>query len=121
MKSKNQRINPYDDMAIVTATFTKSSGAAKAAIRYIQHRPGREGEKLWRELFGIAGNMNRQGAYQMIDDTEKGTVFFRFVISPDQKTEDTAKDLHLQTLTEQTMLALEEQLGKPVPFAAAIH
>jgi hypothetical protein len=43
------------------------------------------------------------------------------VISPDQETEDTAKDLHLHELTKQTMLALQEHLQKRVPFVAAIH
>jgi hypothetical protein len=42
-------------MAIVKATYTKSRPGAKAALRYIQHRPGREGEKVKRELFGIDG------------------------------------------------------------------
>jgi hypothetical protein len=109
------------DMAIVKATYTKSRGGAKAAIRYIQHRKNREQGNVTRELYGATGVIKRQDAYQMIDDAEKGTIFFRFVISPDQHTEDSAKDLHLQTLTAQTMLALEAQLGKPVPFAAAIH
>jgi len=109
-------------MAIVRATsYTKSPGAAKATIRYNQYRAGKDGQKITRELFDFAGGMDRQDAYQMIDDAEKGTVFFRFVISPDQHTEDIAKDLHLAAITEQTILALEEQLGKRVPFAAAIH
>jgi hypothetical protein len=121
MQRKTQQTNNTDAMAVVKATYTKSRGGAKAAIRYIQHRKDREGGKVTRELYGAAGVIKRQDAYQMIDDAEKGTVFFRFVISPDQQTEDTAKDLHLQALTTQTMLALEEQLGKPVPFAAAVH
>ena len=119
--STNQRTNPYDNMAIVKATYTKSRGAAKAAIRYIEHRPGREGEKVKRELYGRDGSVERGEAYRMIDDAEKGTVFFRFVISPDQQTEDTTKDLHLEKITTQTMLALEEQLARDVPFVAAIH
>src|ERR671918_1864641 len=105
MMSTNQRTNPYDTMAIVKATYTKIKGAAKAAIRYIEHRPGREGEKVKRELYGRDGSVERGEAYQMIDEAEKGTVFFRFVISPDQQTEDTAKDLYLEKITTQTMLA----------------
>jgi hypothetical protein len=109
-------------MAIVRATsYTKSKAAIKATIRYNQHRAGKDGQRISRELFGFAGVMDRQDAYRMIDEAEKGTVFFRFVISPHQETEDTAKDLRLQVLTEQTMLALEEHLGKRVPFAAAVH
>jgi hypothetical protein len=62
-------------MAIVRAKYSKSKSRTKAHIRYIEHRAGREGEKVKRELFGIDGVMNRQQAYQMIDEGEKGTAF----------------------------------------------
>jgi hypothetical protein len=121
MMSRNRRTNPYDNMAIVKATYTKSRPAAKAAIRYIEHRPGREGEKVKRELFGSDGVLDRQDAYRLIDAAEKGTVFFRIVISPDPATEDTAKDLLLTEITGQTMQALEERLQNHVSYAAVEH
>jgi hypothetical protein len=105
----------------VKATYTKSSGAAKAGIRYIEHRPGRVGEKMKRELFGIDGAMDRQQAYQMIDDAEKGTVFFRIVISPDPQTEDVEKDLALREITAQTLRNLGERVQKDVPYVAVEH
>jgi hypothetical protein len=108
-------------MAIVKATYTKSKVGAKAAIRYIEHRPGREGEKVKRELFGSVGVLDRQQAYQMIDAAEKGSVFFRIVISPDPQTEDTYKDLFLHEITAQTMLRLAERLTKDVPYVAVEH
>jgi hypothetical protein len=109
-------------MAIVRATsYTRNRQAIKATIRYNQHRAGKDGERKSRELFGVAGTLERIAAYEMIDNAEKGTVFFRFVISPDEETEDTAKDLALQELTRQTMLALQEHVQQRVPFAAAIH
>jgi hypothetical protein len=108
-------------MAIVKATYTKSSSTAKAGIRYIEHRPGKDGEKVKRELYGADGVMDRQQAYQMIDDAEKGTVFFRFVISPDPATEDTDKDLRLSEITAQTMQSLEERLHNEVSYVAAEH
>jgi hypothetical protein len=109
-------------MAIVRATsYTRSVKAIKATLRYNQHRAGKDGKRKSRELFGLAGSLGRIAAYEMIDTAEKGTVYFRFVISPDQNTEDTRKDLQLQTLTRQTMLALQEQLGSRVPFVATIH
>jgi hypothetical protein len=95
MRRQSQATNDIYHMAIVKATYTRSKGGAKAAIRYIEHRPGREGEKVKRELYGADGVMERLQAYQMIDDAEKGTIFFRLVISPDPATEDTEKDLHL--------------------------
>jgi hypothetical protein len=108
-------------MAVITAKFTRERGIVKAGVRYIQHRTGREGQKLKRELFGIDGVMKRQQAYQLIDDAEKGTVFFHIVISPHPEKEDIEKDLHLQEITRQTMLTLEEQLKKEVPYVAAEH
>src|SRR6266480_7033792 len=108
-------------MAIIKATYTKSRGGAKASIRYIQNRPGKDNEKKTRTLFGSDGGMGRWQAYQMIDEAEKGSLFFRFVISPDPKGEDTGKDLFLREITEQTMLRLEEQLHRAVSWVAAEH
>src|SRR5712692_5215843 len=108
-------------MAIVNATFTKSSAGAKASIRYIEHRPGKNGEKITRTLFGSDGAMGRYQANQMIDEAEKGSIFFRIVISPDPTREDTAKDLHLREVTEKTMQTLEERVHKQVQWVAAEH
>ena len=108
-------------MAIVKATYTKRRDGAKASIRYIQHRPGKEGGKITRTLFGWDGAMGRYEAYRMIDEAEKGSVFFRFVISPDPKEEDTGKDLYLREITEQTMLSLEDRLHKQVQWVAVEH
>src|SRR5437763_6475081 len=109
------------DMAIVKATYTKSSRGAKASIRYIEHRPGKDNAKINRTLFGIDGVMGRWQAYRMIDEAEKGSFFFRFVISPDPKQEDTEKDLFLREITEKTMLSLEDRLHKQVPWVAVEH
>jgi hypothetical protein len=57
----------------------------------------------------------------MIDEAQKGSVFFRIVISPDGKQEDTRKDLYLWQITEQTMLTLEERFNTHVPFTATEH
>ena len=108
-------------MAVITAKFTRERGIVKAGVHYIQHRTGREGQKRTRELFGIDGVMERQQAYQLIDDAAKGTAFFHIVISPHPEKEDTEKDLHLQEITRQTMLTLEAQLKKEVPYVAAEH
>src|SRR2546421_7613252 len=105
-------------MAIVKANYTKSGGAAKANIRYIEHRAGKDGEKTTRTLFGSDGAMERGEAYRMIDDAEKGSVFFRLKISPDAKTEDTKRDLFLQEVTMKTMQELEKRLGKEISWVA---
>ncbi len=108
-------------MAIVKANYTKSNVNIKASIRYIEHRPGKDGQKITRTLFGVDGKLEREEAYSMIDEAQKGTRFFRFVISPDPDREDTGKDLSLREITEKTMLALEERLGQTIQFAGAIH
>ena len=109
------------DMAIVKANYTKSSGSAKANIRYIQHRTGRDGAKIVRSLFGSDGTMNRGEAYRMIDEAENGSVFFRLKISPDPATEDTKRDLFLQEVTHKTLDTLEQRLGTSVSYVASIH
>src|SRR5512132_1135220 len=109
-------------MAIVRITsYTRNRGAAKASVRYITHRPGGDGRATSRPLYTIDGEVSKNDAYQMIDEAKKGSVFFRIVISPDAKQEDTRQDLYLWQITEQTMLTLEERLKIHVPFIAAEH
>src|SRR5512144_2335831 len=109
-------------MAIVKITsYTKNRGAAKASIRYITHRPGGDGRVTSRPLYTIDGELTKNDAYQMIDEAQRGSVFFRIVISPDGKQEDTRKDLYLWQITEQTMLTLEERFNTHVPFTATEH
>jgi hypothetical protein len=108
-------------MAVLTARYTRSSSIAKAYIRYIQHRKGKDGQKAKRELYGHDGLMERVQAYEMLDEAGKGTAYFRIVISPDPEKEDTQRDLHLAEITRQTMLTLEECLHKEVPYVAAEH
>ncbi len=108
-------------MAIFKATYTKRRQGAKASIRYIQHRPGKEGERVTRTLFGSDGLLGRWQAYRMIDEAEEGSNFFRFVISPDPKTEDSEQDLHLREITEKTMYTLEKRLQKQVLWVAVEH
>ena len=108
-------------MAIVKASYTKSSGGAKASIRYIAHRPGKDGAKITRTLFNCDGALERKQAYQMIDEAEKGSLFFRFILSPDPAKEDTNKDLFLRDITEQTMHTLEERIGQKLSWVAASH
>jgi hypothetical protein len=115
-------------MAIVKANYVKrdkkQKQRAKATIRYMEHRPGKEGRKTQRALFGSDGVMERKEAYGLIDDAEKGSIFFRFVLSPDPAEEDTRDDLDLRALTDQTMSTLTEKfhkLQKPVQWVAAVH
>ncbi len=108
-------------MAIVKANYTKRSGGAKANIRYIQHRPGKEQAHTTRTLFGIDGRLGRYDAYRMIDSAEKGSVFFRFILSPDPTGEDTQNDLRLWEITEHTMHTLEDRLHKQVAWVAVEH
>lgn len=108
-------------VAIFKVNFTKSEAAAKAHIRYIQHRPGKEGEKITRSLFGIDGAMERYDAYSMVDAAENGNSFFRITISPDPSTEDTKRDLSLRDVTEHTMQTFEERVRTQIAWVAAEH
>jgi len=108
-------------MAIVKASYTRNRNGAKATIRYITHRPGRDGAKVTRTLFGTDGTVSRQEAYEAIDNAAKGSIFFRFAISPDPNQEDTRRDLHLREITETTMSTLEKRSERQVAWIAAIH
>ncbi len=108
-------------MAVFVMDYTQSKGVAKANVRYIQHRPGKEGERVTRTLFGWDGEMGRYDAYRMVDTAEKGSSFFRIKISPDPKTEDTKRDLHLREVTENIMQMFEGRINKQVQWVAAEH
>src|SRR2546421_3644840 len=108
-------------MAIVKASYTKSSGGAKASIRYIAHRPGKDGAKITRTLWGIDGKMERREAYQMIDEAQRGSIFYRLVINLDAEKEDTYRDIYVRELTEHTMLSVENRLQQQVQWVAATH
>ena len=94
-------------MAIIKANYTKKAASAKASIRYIEHRPGKEGERITRALFSSDGLVGRYQAYDMIDSAAEGSSFFRFVMSPDPAKEDTKHDLALRDITKRTMDTLE--------------
>ncbi len=108
-------------MAIIKASYTRKSGSAKASVRYIENRPGKDGAKLRRTLFAAEGKVERGDAYTMIDQAAKGSYFFRFVISPDPRSEDNDRQLSLRELTELTMQRLEDRFQQPVQWVAVIH
>jgi hypothetical protein len=112
-------------MAIFKANYVKrgthARALANASIRYIQHRPDKEGRRITRTLFGSDGGMERQDAYQMIDEAAKGSFFYRFILSPDPKKEDRDHDLDMRDIARQTILALEEHLGQSILWVGATH
>ena len=108
-------------MAIVKANYTRKGGIAKASVRYIENRPGRDGTKIHRTLFNTDGKVERGDAYAMIDQAATGSYFFRLVISPDPKAEDSDKNLMLRELTEKTIASLEDRFQRPLQWVAAIH
>jgi hypothetical protein len=97
-------------VAIVKGRYTRNRGAIKASVRYIAHRPGKEGERISRALFGFDGPMEKEQAYRMMDEAPKGTYFYRLVLATDPSREDALKDLNLWKLTEHTMRRLEDRL-----------
>jgi hypothetical protein len=112
-------------MAVVVGNYIRrgqvGNGRAKDAIRYMQHRPERVGERVTRPLFGPDGRWERVHAYQMIDQAPAGTHFYRMSINPDPKREDGKRDLDLRVLTERTIHSLAAIVEKPVLYVAAVH
>jgi len=111
-------------VAVIRVNFVKKGrgekAAAKANIRYIENRRGKEGASIQRTLFGASGHMSRLQAYEMIDQADAGSTFFRVKMCPDPEKEDAKRDLLLREITGKTM-AIEEKVGKPVTWVAAIH
>jgi len=113
-------------MAVVKANYVRKGigerVTAKANIRYIQERPGRDKEKLTRPLFNNAGVIGRHEAYQFIDtEAKKGRYFYRLKLSPDPIKEDVKRDLNMQKLTRQMMQRLEKRFKTTIPWAGSLH
>src|SRR5437764_9617812 len=108
-------------MNYIPKTVKNVHGSAKANIRYIENRRGKDGEKITRTLWNSDGRMTREEAYQMIDNAGKGSLFFRIKICPDGKTEDTKRDISLQKVTEETMTALQDHIQNPIQYVAVMH
>jgi hypothetical protein len=108
-------------MAIVKANYTRKVREAKASVRYIENRPGKDGARVLRTLFQADGKVERGDVYTMIDQADKTSYFFRLVSSPDPMSEDSDKNLSLRELTEQTIASLEDRFQRPLQWVAAIH
>jgi hypothetical protein len=112
-------------MAILKANYIRrgvvGNERAKDAIRYMQHRPGFEGARITRQLFGPDGVWGRDVAYRMIDEAPAGTHFYRGKLSPDPTGEDGRKDLDLRDLTARTIRTLEAMVNDDVYYVAAVH
>src|SRR5258708_26353685 len=108
-------------MAIVKATYTRQGRAAKASVRYIENRPGKDNAKVRRTLFQADGKVERAEVYTMIDQADNHSYFFRLVISPDPQREDSDKNLSLREITERTIQSLEDRFQRPLQWVAAIH
>jgi hypothetical protein len=117
-------------MAVAKASFVKrgkvGNARAKDTVRYIQHRPDKDKERVMRPLFSSDGPMTRLEAYQFIDEAPKGTKFFTIIINPDPEKEDTRKDLDMRAITMTTMQTIEEIITAqgsttPVIWVAALH
>ena len=112
-------------MAIVKLKYTRGRGAIdamKAHLRYIVHRPGKEREKLTRELFQHNYlSVTKQYAYDLINAAPKGTVFYKMTINFHPVREDTYKDLDLHHIASLTVREMQFRIGRSVPFIATIH
>jgi len=100
--------------------WTKSPAAGKATVRYMLHRPDREGHRGYRDLWGADGGMEKVDAYALLDAAPRGATVYKVVVAPSAD-EDRQRDLDLQELARQTMEEIERRVGQPVRWAASVH
>ena len=117
-------------MAVVITHFKRrgkvGNAWAKKNVRYIQHRKGKDDERVMRPLFTDDGPMTRLEGYQFIDEAPKGTKFFTIIINPDPVKEDAHKDLDMRPIAVTAMRTIaeimhEQGITTPVIWVAAIH
>jgi len=117
-------------MAVVKTHYERrgkvGNAWAKDNVRYIQHRAGKDGERVMRPLFTSDGPMTRLEAFQFIDEAPKGTKFFSVIINPDPEKENTHKDLDMRAIARTTMQTIAEIIASqgisaPFNWVAAVH
>src|ERR671933_1448937 len=109
-------------MAIVKLKYTREKEAIKAHLRYIVHRPGKERERVTRELFQHDyRRVTKQYGYDFINGAPRGTLFYKMTINFHPHREDTYKDLDLHYITSLTVREMQLRIGRSVPFIATIH
>jgi hypothetical protein len=107
-------------MAIVKVKYTRNPFTIKAFLRYIVHRPGKDRERMSRELFDAFDTTTKARTYERIDAT-RHPLFFKFILNFDGSTEDRYKDLDLQLITRKTLDQMQHFIRRDMPFVAAIH
>jgi hypothetical protein len=108
-------------MAVVKLNYIRSRLQIKKHLRYIVHRRGEKEGTITRALFDNLGETDKQSIYAMIDSADRGTLFYKIMMNFHPVKEDTYKDLDLQHITRQTILALQNALGRNLQFVATIH
>jgi hypothetical protein len=112
-------------MAFVGTSYVRrgkvGNAKAKDTARYIQHRPGKDKERVMRPLFTSDGPMTRLETYQFIDEAPKGTHFYTVIINPDPEKEDAYKDLDMRQIAITTMQTIAAIVDTPVIWVAAVH
>jgi hypothetical protein len=108
-------------MAVVTLEYTRNKQEIKAHLKYFTHRAGRDGEKMTREIFTNMGETDKQEFYRQVEYAGRGTAFFKFMINPDPKSEDSLKDLDLRHVTRRTINKMEKAVGRRLYFVATVH
>jgi hypothetical protein len=113
-------------MAVVKIKYTRNRNGIKAHLRYIIHRPDRDGEKQTRQLFSADyTTLEKKRAYELIDRAPQGTIFFKIMLSPDPNKEDTRRDVDLWHVTDKTMQRFKKLVGeeraKQFQFFATEH
>jgi hypothetical protein len=112
-------------MAVVKTNYVRrgkvGNAKAKENARYIQHRAGKDKERVMRPLFTSDGPMTRLEAYQFIDEAPKGTHFYTIIINPDPVKENPYQDLDMRQIAITTMQTIAEIVDTPVIWVAAVH
>ena len=108
-------------MAVVKLKYTRDKQEIKANLKYFTHRAGRDHEKMTRDIFTNVGQADKQEFYRQVKNAGRGTSFFKFMINPDPKREDSLKDLDLRYITRRTISKMERAVGRRLLFVAAVH
>lgn len=76
---------------------------------------------MTRDIFTNIGETDKSKFFEQVKNAGRGTSFFKFMISPDPKGEDSLKDLDLRHITRRMIRRMEKAVGRSLFFVAAVH
>jgi len=112
-------------LSVVKARYSRGLAAglrlAKGHVRYAVHRSNEQGQRQYREIWDRSATLDKQTAYERLDQTRAADYVYRLTLSPHPEQQDGGKQLDLKAWTRDMMARLERDSGQRAEWFAVTH